>query len=54
MEGKRLNRSGVFNLEAEAAKRVGLHNEESEGRRIILGITDAITGSAPHGSGGMG
>lgn len=29
-EGERLNRTGVYNLVVEAAKRVGLHNEESE------------------------
>jgi len=29
-EGGRLNRSGVYNLVVEAAKRIGLHNPESE------------------------
>ncbi len=30
MEGKRLNRSGVYNLVVEAARRAGLHNPESK------------------------
>jgi integrase/recombinase XerD len=46
-EGDRLNRSGIYNLVVEAAKRVGMHNPDSKGLRIISHLMLAGIGFAP-------